>query len=161
ADLPVEHPAAQQKVAAEGEHGAEAEHGEHAAVAEHGEHAEHGEEHEAKIENWWDLDYKAKHLPPPFGFAIINFLIFAAIMYKLAAKPLKSFIAERHSGIRKALDEASALHKEAVEKLKGYEARISNIDAEINQLLAQIKQEAEAEKARLIAAAEDQAKRLK
>ncbi len=124
-----------------------------------GEVHEHGSEaDEPVISNWFDWN---RRTPPPFGFALINFGIFLAIMYKLAAKPLKDFVSNRHLSIRKDLDEASRLHAEAQAKLTQYSARISGIDAEIDALLAQIKQEAEAEKASLIASAEAQAKRLK
>jgi F-type H+-transporting ATPase subunit b len=126
-------------------------------------------EHKADgIENWWSWDYGPgakdpahKHLPPPFGFALINFAIFAAIMYKLASKPLKNFVKDRHDHIRKDLDEAAKLRAAAETQLREYEKRVKNVDQEIETLLAQIKQEAEADKARIIAAAEDQAKRLK
>jgi F-type H+-transporting ATPase subunit b len=131
------------------------------ATHEAGEHAEAHEHEGGGIENWWTWNYKEKHLPPPFGFALINFAIFAAIMYKLAAKPLKSFVRDRHDQIRKALDEAAKLRREAEAKLKEYEKKVANVDAEIEALLTSIKQEAEAEKARLQAAAEAQAKKLK
>jgi len=133
------------------------------AAGEHegGEHAEAHEHEGGGIENWWTWNYKEKHLPPPFGFALINFAIFAAIMYKLAAKPLKSFVQDRHDQIRKALDEAAKLRREAEAKLKEYEKKVANVDAEIEALLTSIKQEAENEKARLQAAAEAQAQKLK
>jgi F-type H+-transporting ATPase subunit b len=113
------------------------------------------------IENWWDLDYKKKQLPPPFGFALINFAIFLAIMGKLAWKPLKQFVADRHDGIAKNLHEAAELRAAAEATLKQYQEKIRGIDREIETLLAQIRKEAETEKARIMAAAEADAKRLK
>jgi F-type H+-transporting ATPase subunit b len=117
--------------------------------------AQHG------IQNWWTWDYKAKHLPPPFGFALVNFGIFALIMYRLGGKPLKNFIAERHNGIRKDLDEASRLRAEAEKQLAEYQAKVAGVDAEIDALVKGIQQEAEAEKERILAAAAEQAARLK
>ncbi|HZS38197.1 MAG TPA: F0F1 ATP synthase subunit B [Polyangia bacterium] len=119
------------------------------------------ESEERGIQNWWTWDYKAKHLPPPFGFALVNFGIFALIMYRLAGKPLKNFVAERHSSIRKDLDEASRLRKEAEAKLHEYEQKVSNVEAEIDSLVKSIQREAEAEKERILAAAAEQATRLK
>lgn len=120
------------------------------------------DESEARgITNWWTWDYKAHHLPPPFGFALVNFGIFALIMYRLLAKPMRSFITERHTTIRRDLDEASRLRKEAEAKLGEYEKKVSNVDAEIDALVAQVTKEAEAEKERLLAAAAEQAIRLK
>jgi F-type H+-transporting ATPase subunit b len=134
-------------LAQEPEHPAEA--GESEAEGEHG------------IQNWWTWDYKARHLPPPFGFALINFGIFALIMYRLAGKPLKNFVAERHTSIRKDLDEASRLRQEAEAKLKEYERKVAGVEAEIDALVKGIQQEAETEKQRILAAAAEQAARLK
>ncbi|HEX8951965.1 MAG TPA: ATP synthase F0 subunit B [Polyangia bacterium] len=120
------------------------------------------------IVNWWSWDYGAKpknpahkDWPPPFGFALINFGIFLAIMSRLAWKPLKQFMADRHDEIAKNLDEAAKLRGEAEATLKQYEAKIAGIDREIETLLAQIRKESEADKARIMAAAEADAKRLK
>lgn len=147
---------AQEGVAQETEHGRQSpEGGAWGAGPDVHESEAHG------IENWWDLGYKSKHLPPPFGFALINFAVFLAIMSKLAWKPLKQFVAERHDGIAKNLNEAARLRGEAEATLKQYEEKIKGIDREIETLLGQIRKEAEAEKARMMAAAEADAKRLK
>jgi F-type H+-transporting ATPase subunit b len=120
------------------------------------------------IINWWSWDYGPKPKdpthkgwPPPFGFALINFGIFVAIMWRLAWKPLKQFMITRHDDIAKNLDEAAKLRAEAEATLEQYEQKISGIDREIETLLAAIRKEAEAEKARIMAAAEADAKRLK
>jgi F-type H+-transporting ATPase subunit b len=120
------------------------------------------------IVNWWSWDYgpKAKDpthkaWPAPFGFALINFGIFLAIMSRLAWKPLKQFMLDRHDQISNDLDAAAKLRAEAEATLKQYETKIAGLDREIDTLLAQIRKEAEAEKARIMAAAETDAKRLK
>ena len=120
------------------------------------------------IVNWWSWDYGAKAKDPahkgwpaPFGFALINFAIFLGLMSRLAWKPLKQYMAARHDAIAKNLDEAARLRAEAEKTLKVYQDKIGGIDREIDTLLAQIKKEAEAEKARIIATAEADAKRLK
>ncbi|MDB4967938.1 MAG: H+transporting two-sector ATPase subunit [Myxococcales bacterium] len=120
------------------------------------------------IVNWWSWDYGPnakdpthKNLPPPFGFALINFGIFLAIMSRLAWKPLKQFIRERHDSIAKNLHEAARLRSEAEAALGTYQTKILGLDAEIDTLLVQIRKEAETEKARIIAAAEADAARLR
>jgi F-type H+-transporting ATPase subunit b len=137
-----------------------------AAGAEAHEAHEGGEAH--GIVNWWSWDYGTdakdpthKGWPPPFGFALINFAIFLGIMSRLAWKPLKQFMIERHDGIARNLHEAARLRAEAEATLKQYETKIAGIDREIDTLLAQIRQQAEQDKARIIAAAEADAKRLK
>jgi F-type H+-transporting ATPase subunit b len=120
------------------------------------------------IINWWSWDYgpkpkdpSHKGWPPPFGFALVNFGIFLAIMSRLAWKPLKQFMITRHDEIARNLDEAAKLRAEAEATLKQYETKIGGIDREIDTLLAAIRKEAESEKARIMAAAEADAKRLK
>ncbi len=120
------------------------------------------------IVNWWSWDYggKAKDpahkgWPAPFGFALINFAIFLGIMSRLAWKPLKQYMTDRHDSIAQDLAAAAKLRAEAEKTLKVFEDKIGGIDREIDTLLAQIKKEAEAEKARIIATAEADAKRLK
>lgn len=148
-------------IAQEPEHGAEP--ASHAAEAAHHEGGEpHG------VINWWSWDYGPnakdpahKHWPPPFGFALINFAVFLAIMGRLAGKPLKALVRERHERIRHDLDEASRLRAEAERKLKEYSRKVENVEAEIEALLQQIRAEAEQEKVRIVAAAEAQAQRLK
>jgi F-type H+-transporting ATPase subunit b len=134
---------------------------ESAAEAQHEEEA-HG------IVNWWSWDYgkNAKDpthrgWPPPFGFALINFAIFLAIMSRLAWKPLKAFMQTRHDGIAQDLHEAARLRTEAEATLKTYEAKLAGLDADIDTLLVQVRKEAETEKARIIASAESDAERLK
>jgi F-type H+-transporting ATPase subunit b len=120
------------------------------------------------IVNWWSWDYGVnaknpahKDWPPPFGFALINFGVFLAIMSRLAWKPLKAFMVQRHDGIAKDLEEAARLRAEALAALQKYEGKIAGIEGEIETLLAQIRKEAEQEKARIIATAEEDAKRLR
>ena len=135
-------------------------------VAAEGEHHENGEGE--GIVNWMSWDYGAaakdpahRGWPPPFGSALINFAVFAALLAKLGGKPFASFLRDRHQGIRKELDEASRLRQAALAQLAEYEKKVSGIDQEIDTLLAIIRKDAEAEKARMIAAAEAEAKRLK
>ena len=119
--------------------------------------------------NLWSWDYKAgpaqlpehRHMPGPFGFALINFAVFGFIMFRLAGKPLTEFVRTRHLTIKKDLDEAAALRAEAAAKLRSYEEKIAGIDAEIDALVGEIRKAAEAEKARIVAAAAEQAARLR
>jgi F-type H+-transporting ATPase subunit b len=120
------------------------------------------------IVNWWSWDYGVnakdpahKGWPPPFGFALINFAVFLGIMSRLAWKPLKAFMIQRHDGIAKALDDAAKLRAEAQSVLDAYQGKLAGLDGEIDKLLVTIRKEAEAEKGRIIAAAEADAKRLK
>ncbi len=114
------------------------------------------------IENWWSWDYghgKA-HKNPPFAFSIINFGVYLFVMYRLAGGSLREFMRGRHHEVRKALDEAATLQKQAQAELDQYQERIRRIDGEVSEMLATVRHEAEAERARIIAAAETQAAHL-
>lgn len=119
--------------------------------------------------NWWSMDYKKsdaqlpehRHMPPPFGFALLNFAVFAGIMYRLAAKPLRDFVATRHVTIKRDLDEAKGIRQAAEAKLAEYQAKLAGLDKEVADLVATIKKDAEGEKQRIIAASEVEAQRLR
>jgi F-type H+-transporting ATPase subunit b len=125
-------------------------------------------EREEGIVNWWSWDYGPhakdpdhRGWPPPFGFALINFAIFVALIGHFIRPPLKEFLRDRHHRIRRDLDEAARLRKEAQAEIDACRKRVANIDEQIEELLAGIRKEAETEKARLVAAAEAEAERLK
>jgi F-type H+-transporting ATPase subunit b len=143
--------------------------GEHHAAGEHGAgHGEHAGNTHHGVQNWWSWDYGPnakdpahKDLPPPFGFALINFAIFFGIMMKLAGRPIREMVKSRHETIRKDLDEAAKLRKLAQAKLEEYGNKVKDVESEVAALIAQIRKEAEADKARIIAAAEEQARKIK
>lgn len=139
------------------------------ALAQEGASTADVHEEEARgIVNWWSWDYGPtakdpthKHWPPPFGFALINFAIFLGIMSRLAWKPLQAYMLQRHDDIAKNLDDAAKLRAEAQSALDAYQGKLAGLDREIDVLLAQIRKEAEADKARIIATAEADAERLR
>lgn len=155
-------------------HGEEAAHagqadGEHAAAHDDGHHAPTG----APAINWTDLGYADKNdhgdelekgdtpMAPPLLFALLNFAIFAGILYWKAGPALSKYLANRHESIKNALEEAAKLQEEAKEKLKEYSARIADADAEVNTLIEQIRKDAEAERTKLVSDAERQAERVR
>jgi F-type H+-transporting ATPase subunit b len=124
--------------------------------------------HQGGIVNWWSWDYGAnakdpahKDWPPPFGFAVINFVVWLGIMSRILGRPLTQMVRDRHDRIKTDLEEARKLREGAQAMLLEYQKKVENVDVEIDALLEQIRKEAEAEKARIIAAAEEQAQRLK
>jgi F-type H+-transporting ATPase subunit b len=142
----------------------------HAGAGEGVEHGEaHGEAHEEEgIVNWWSWDYGAtakdpehKHWPPPFGWALVNFGVFLYLLSRILWRPIKAGIVSRHDQIKGELDEATRLRKQAEAQLAEYAQKVKNVDQEVDALLAQLRTEAEGERARIVAAAETEARRLK
>jgi F-type H+-transporting ATPase subunit b len=130
-------------------------------------HAEaHGAETPPPI-NWagghaaTEGEAEGEEAPPPFVFMLLNFGVLLALFGWKAAPALRRHVAARHTLIREALDDAARIRQEAQEKLDTYSKRIANVDAEVDELVAGIREEAEAEKQRIIADAERQAAAMK
>jgi F-type H+-transporting ATPase subunit b len=120
------------------------------------------------IVNWWSWDYGPsaaepahRGWPPPFGWAVVNFIIFAGILSRLLWRPLRSGWVARHDQIKGELTEARRLREEAERQLAEYGKKVANADREVDELLAMLRKEADAERSRLVAAAEAEAARLK
>lgn len=100
-------------------------------------------------------------MSPPFVLYVFNFLIFYWLLIKYLWPPAKKVAQERHDQIKTALEEAAQLRTQAAEKLADYEKRIKDVDAEIASLVAGIRADAEADKARILEAAKHQAEQMK
>jgi F-type H+-transporting ATPase subunit b len=117
------------------------------------------------IVNWWSFDYgektkdpSHKGYPPPFGWALVNFVVFLGVLSRILWKPLKAGWEKKHDTIKHDLDEASRLRKEAEAKLAEYTKKVSHVDDEVKALLEQLRRDAEQEALRLKAEADRQIK---
>jgi F-type H+-transporting ATPase subunit b len=109
--------------------------------------------------NWFSWAHR-EHAPPLF-FALLNFVALVFLLGKLALPKIRAMSDRRHEQTQRDLDEARRLHREAKERLADYQHRLDAIDREIAGVVAAIRAEAEAEVARAVRAAEEQAARLK
>ncbi len=98
---------------------------------------------------------------PPYVFMLINFAIFLLLLAKYLRPVGHKAAQERHDLIKSALDEAAKLRKQAADKLAEYETRLKDADAEIAKLVEGMRKDAEADKQRILAAAETQAAQMK
>jgi len=96
-----------------------------------------------------------------FIWRTFNFVVFAAILIKLVAKPAKAFFSKRSTEIGESFEELEARKAAAKEELKAAEARLAEVAAEKEQLLKQFIAEGEAEKKKIIDKAEMVAARIK
>jgi F-type H+-transporting ATPase subunit b len=94
------------------------------------------------------------------GFAFFNFAVFLGGLVFLLRKPLREFLTARRNTLKDSLDEASRLRAEAEARIRELEAKLANLDAEREQILAYYRQEGELEKARLTEAARRNAEAL-
>ena len=98
---------------------------------------------------------------PPFVFMLLNFALLLGLLAWKAAPLGRKAAADRHDLIKSALDEAAKLRQQAADKLAEYEKRLKSADAEIQQLVAGMRADAEGDKRRILAAAEVQAAQMK
>ncbi len=100
-------------------------------------------------------------MSPPFFLALINFAILLVLLAKYGGPVVRKTAEERHDLIKSALDDAAKLRDQAKAKLGEYEKRIKDVDSEIKALVDGIRADADADKARMLAAAEAQAAQVK
>ncbi|HEX4450193.1 MAG TPA: ATP synthase F0 subunit B [Kofleriaceae bacterium] len=105
--------------------------------------------------------HEEEPMSPPFMWMLINFGILLIILGKWGAPVARKLAEERHDLIKNALDEAAKLRDQAAKKLSEYETRIKDVDTEIKALVEGIRKDAEADKVRILEAAQTQAAQMK
>jgi len=82
---------------------------------------------------------------------VVNFLLWAGILYWLLKDRLPAFLASRRAGIVGELDEAKRMKEEAERKFAEYSERIENLDAELDRMREQMTKGGHAERERIVA----------
>lgn len=90
-----------------------------------------------------------------------NFIVFAAILIKLAVRPAKEFFATRAQSIAQSLEELEAKKQAAEAALAAAETRLKEVEKERERLIQQFVAEGELEKAAILKKAEMVAQRIK
>lgn len=116
---------------------------------------------EMKDEATGAVTHEEEPMSPPFVLMLLNFGLLLVILGKYGGPAARKLAAERHDAIKTALDEAAALKQQAADKLAEYEARIKDVDAEVKKLVDGIRADAEADKKRILEAAQVQAVAMK
>jgi F-type H+-transporting ATPase subunit b len=112
--------------------------GEHAA----GEHEEHGIH------------------PKTLGLQLFNFAVLLFLLIKYGGSALNKSLKERHEQLKADMEQAARLRTIAEARFKEQEQRLANLEGELEAMRQAILKEAASEKARIIAAAEERAKRV-
>jgi F-type H+-transporting ATPase subunit b len=92
---------------------------------------------------------------------LLNFGVLLAILIKFGGSAINKALASRHEQLKAEVAAASEARAQAEARLRKQEERLAGLEREIASMRAGIKAEAEVEKAQLIAAAEDRAKRIR
>jgi F0F1-type ATP synthase membrane subunit b/b' len=122
---------------------------EHGAAAKGEGHADegHGGEHHG-------LDTKK------LAFQLINFALLLTILGFFGGKAINKALAARHDQMKRDLEEARLARTAAEARLAQQEKRLGNLEKEVISLRASVKDEALKEEQRLVAAAEEKARRI-
>jgi F-type H+-transporting ATPase subunit b len=119
------------------------------AAEEHGIPAEHGTEG-----GHGHLDGKT------MAFQVLNFAVLVAILVKFGGGAINKALRQRHEQLKVELAEAAQARAAAEALLAEQDKRVANLAAEVAALRASLHGEAEREKARLLAAAEERVRRV-
>ncbi|MCA9676752.1 MAG: ATP synthase F0 subunit B [Kofleriaceae bacterium] len=97
----------------------------------------------------------------PFVLVLFNFGLLLIVLAKWGAPAARQMAEKRSDDIKSALDEAARLREQAKGKLAEYSSKLKAAEDEMAKMIEAMRQDAEAERARVIAAAEAQAVALK
>jgi F-type H+-transporting ATPase subunit b len=127
---------------------------EHAAPAGQ-EHAVAGQEHAGEHH-----DQSITAMLKGLVWPLVNFVVFVGLIYYFGNKPLKEYLANRSTTIRKDLVEAAELKSTATAQLAQIESRLQALPGEVNALRARGADEIKAEEQRIATAAAAERERL-
>ena len=91
---------------------------------------------------------------------ITNFVVIGAVLVWAGGKYLPGIFRDRTTAIQKAMQEAQKASEEARRKLADIESRLMRLDVEIGMMRDAAEKEAEAEAARIHAAAQQEARKI-
>jgi F-type H+-transporting ATPase subunit b len=94
-------------------------------------------------------------------YPVINFALLLAVLFYFARKPIQTYFGERRAGIRKDLDEAAALERQARERYAQWQRRLVDLERELAEIRAGAQERAEAERASLLADARAASERIR
>jgi F-type H+-transporting ATPase subunit b len=96
-----------------------------------------------------------------FIWHCLNFTILAIVLVKYLRKPITDALTGRRESIKTAFDDLEAKRRDAERKYAEYEKRLAGMDAEAARISKSFLEQGEAEKAKIIAQANDAAERIK
>ena len=98
---------------------------------------------------------------PEFWTAVVNFSLLVILLVRFGRAPIRGFLSNRRSEMERAINEAAEAKAKAEAKLKEYTDRLGQLDAEMAKLKADLVAAGEEDKKRIVAEAEEAARRMK
>ena len=111
----------------------------------------------------WAAGGAEHHSPEISGiiFPLLNFLIYAGLIYYFAVPLIRSFLKSRHDEVLATITAAAARKLSAEALVEDYRSRLAKLNHEIETVQASLKAEGERDKARLLREAEGLAAKIK
>jgi F-type H+-transporting ATPase subunit b len=98
---------------------------------------------------------------PDFWYRVLNFALMAGVLFVLVRKPIREFFTKRTRTIANTLSELEAKKKEAEKSYQEYDRKLAELDKETARILEEFRAQGEAEKAKIIAGAEQSAAEIR
>ncbi len=99
-------------------------------------------------------------IAPHMGWRVINFIIFAGLLYYFLRKPFSEFFKNRKESIIKELEEAKKLQEEAEKLFEETKKKLMNLEKEIKNILETFESMAHNEKEQIIKEIENTIQRI-
>lgn len=99
--------------------------------------------------------------PLAFVWQTLNFVLLVAVLFFVARKPVREFLASRRAAIRDDLDTSAELLAEAEARLGEWKERTTRLDAELASIRDTSRRLAEEEHTRILAQARAAAERIR
>lgn len=146
------------------------EHGDHGADHGHDDHgsAHGGHHHTPRFSdiNWFTgligekegatpgLVWRAPGTPPPLGAMLINAAVLFYILGRIAGPAIRTGLVDRKKRIAGDIQAAAAMKAEAEEQLAYYEGKLREMNAELERITSEMRDQAQADRKRILAEAE-------
>lgn len=98
---------------------------------------------------------------PEFWTAVVNFTLLVYLLVRFGRAPIRDFLGNRRKEMEKAINEAAEAKTAAEAKLKEYQDRLAQLDQELAKLRADLIAAGEEDRRRIAAEGEETARRMK
>ena len=99
-------------------------------------------------------------MPVPVAAMVFNTLVLFWLLVALGKKPLREALRKRKERIMRGIEDAARMKQEAATRLDEYQAKLANIDDEIERIKEEMRHAAETERDRIVKEAEERRQRM-
>lgn len=107
-----------------------------------------------------DLLWREPGTPVPFGALALNAAILYFLLFKFGRKPIGDALRNRKLTIMKGIEDAAKMKAAAEARLAEYQKKLDEIDSEVARIRREMKEQGEAESARILSEAKERRTRM-